>query len=223
MFSLERWKSLLIVIECELKLSGCGEVMYCWRAVNWTVCLVAVRLCTAGGLWTELCVWLQLGYVLLACCELNCVSGCGKVMYCWWVVSWTVCLVAVRLCTAGVLWTELCVWLQWGYVLLVCCELNCVSVCGEVMSCWRAVNLTVCLVAVRLCTAGGLWTELCVWLQWGYVLLVGCELNCVSGCSEVMYCWRIVNWTVCLVAVRLCTAGGIWTEHRSDTANLNEE
>ena len=47
--------------------------MYCWRNVNWTVCLVAVRLCTAGGMWTELFVVLRWGYVLLAECELNCV------------------------------------------------------------------------------------------------------------------------------------------------------
>ena len=37
--------------------------------------------------------------------------------------------------------------------------------------------MTVCLVAVRLCTAAGFWTELCVWLQWGYVLLADFELN----------------------------------------------
>ena len=121
----------------------------------------------------------------------------------WLIRKMAVCLVAVRLCT------------------LADCELNCVSGCGEVMYCWRAVSWTVCLVAVRLCTAGGLWTELCVWLQWGYVLLACCELNCVSGCSEVMYCWWIVNWTVCLVAVSLCTVGGFWKELCSDTADLN--
>ena len=100
-------------------------------------------------------------------------------------MNWTVCLVAVRLCTAGGLWTELWVWLQWGYILVEYCELNCVSVCSEVIYCWRAVNCTVCLVAVRLCSAGGLWTELCVSLRWEYVLLADCELNCVCDCGEV--------------------------------------
>jgi len=182
--------------------------------VNWTVCLVAVRLCTAGILWTELCVWLQWGYVLLADCELNSVFCCSEVMYCWHIVNWTVCLVVVRVCTAGGLWTELCVWLQWGYIPLAYSELNCVSGCSEVMYCWRIVNWTVCLFAVRLCTSGGLWTELCVFWRWGYLLLAGCELYCVSGSSEVIYCWRIVNWTLCLFAVRLYTAGGLWTELR---------
>ena len=68
--------------------------------------------------------------------------------------------------------------------------------CSEVTYCWRIVKWTVCLFAVRLCTAGVLWAELCFWLQWGYVLLADCELNCVSVCSEVMYCWRTVNWTL---------------------------
>jgi len=179
--------------------------MYCWRIVNWTVCLFAVRLCTAGGLWTELCVCLQWGCVMLADCELKCVClqwvyvlladcelygvfGCSEVMYCWRIVNWTVCLVAVRLCTAGILWTELCVWLQWGYILLADCELNGVSGCSEVMYCWQIVIWTVCFVVVRICTPSGLRTELCVWLQWGYVLLADCELNCVFCCSEFMYC-----------------------------------
>jgi len=124
------------------------------------VCLVAMRLCTLGGLWTELCVWLQWDYVLLEGSELNCVSV-----------------------------------LRWGYVLLEGSELNCVSGCKEVMYCWRFVNWTVCLVAMRLCTAGGFWSELCVCLRWGYVLLAVCELNCVSGCGEVIYCWRVLKWT----------------------------
>ena len=150
-----------------------------------SVCLVAVRLCTAGGMWTEMCVWLRWGCVLLAECELKCVSGCGEVMYCFGK------------------WTETCVWLRWVYVLLAECELNSVSGCVEVMYCWRIVNWTVCLFAVRLCTVGGMWTELCVWLRWGYVLLADCELNCVLCCGVVMYSWRNVN------------------KHRSDTAHLN--
>jgi len=156
--------------------SGFSAVMYCRRIVNWTVCLVEVRLCTAGGLWTEMCIWLLWGFKLLADCELNCVSGCIAVMYCWRV------------------WTELCVWLQLGYVLLVDCELNCVSSCGEVMYCWRIVNWILYLVALRFSTPGGLWTELCVCFHCGYVLLV------------------CLNRTVFLVAVRVCTAGGLWTE-----------
>ena len=180
--------------------------------MNWTVCRFAVSLCTAGQLWAVHCVWLQWGYVLLADCELNCASGCSEIVYCWRILNWTMCLFVVRLCTAGGLWTELCFYLRWGYVLLGGCELYSVSGCSEVMYCWRIVNWTVCFFAVRLCTAGGLWSEMSVFLRWGYVLLADCELNCVSVCVEVMYCWRIVNWTMCLFAVRLCTAGGLWTE-----------
>ena len=154
----------------------CGKIMYCWRIVNWTLCL------------------LRWDYILLAVCELYYISCYSEVMSCWRIVSWTLCLFAVRLCTAGGLWTELCVWLQWDCVMLADFELNYVSF------------------AVSLYIAGGLWTELCVVLRWVYVLLASCELYIVSGCSEVMYCWRIVNWTVRLVAVRLCTAGGFWTE-----------
>ena len=41
------------------------------------------------------------------------------------------------------------------------------------------------LFAVRLYTAGGLWTALCVWLQWDYVVLADCELNYVCDWGEV--------------------------------------
>jgi len=143
--------------------SVCSDVMYCWRIVKWTVCLFTVMLCIVGGLWTELCVCLQWCYVLLADCELNCVSVCSDVMYCWRIVNWNVCLVTVRLCNTGGLWTELCVYLQWGYVMLADCKLNFVSVCSEVMYSWRVVICTVCLFAASLRTAVGLWTELCVW------------------------------------------------------------
>ena len=147
--------------------------MYCWRIVNRNVCLVAVRLCIPGGLWNELCVWLQWGYVLLTDCELICVSVCSEVIYWWRIVNLIVC----------------------GYVLLADIELNSFSGCGEFMYSWRIVNWTLCVVAVKLCTAGGLWTQLCAWLRWGYALVADCELNCVSGCGEVMYSWRILNWT----------------------------
>jgi hypothetical protein len=50
-----------------------------------------------------------------------------------------------------------------------------VSGCGEVYYCRRNVDLTVCRVAVRLCSAVGMCSD------------------CVSGCGEVMYCWRNVN------------------------------
>jgi len=244
--------------------SGCNEVMYYCRIFNWTVCLFAIRLCRADGLWTELCVLLRWGKVLLAdfvlncasvfseviyccristepCCglqcgyiclavldcivclvsvnlctpdrsELNCVSGCNEVMYCWRVLNWTVCLVALKLCTTSGLWSELCVSLQVGYVMLADSELNCVSFCSEVVYYWRIFNWTVSLVAMRLCSAGGFWTELCVLFQWCFVLLAVFELNCVSVCSDVMYCWLILNWTECLVALRLCTAGELWPE-----------
>jgi len=183
--------------------------MHCWRVVNWTVCLVAVRLCTAGGLWTELCVWLQWGYVLLEYCELNCdwlqcvyidltdfdlsrVSGCSLVLYSWGIMNWIVCLVVVWLYTTG------------GS------ELNCVSGCFVVIYSWRIVNWTVCLLAVKLCTACG--SELnCVWLQWGYVLLADCEPNCV-WLQWIFVLLAGLNWNLCLVAVRLCTPGGLWIE-----------
>ena len=44
-------------------------------------------------------------------------------------------------------------------------------------------------------------------------MLADCELNCVSGCSEVMYCWRNFSRNVCLVAVRLLNPGGFLTEN----------
>jgi len=145
-----------------------------------------MRLCTTVGFLTELCVCLQCGYVELADFELNCVSCCGEVTYCWRILNWTVCLVEVRLCTAGGFWTELCIWFQWGYILL------------------SDLNWTVRRVAVLLYMSGGsglycvsgfsefmyswpVWNELCVWLQWDYVFLAGSELNCVSGCIEVIY------------------------------------
>jgi len=130
-------------------------------------------------------------FLLRTGCELNCVSVCSEVTYCWRAVIWTVCLVAVRLCTADGLWAELCVWLQWGYVLLSCCDLNFVSGCSEVMYCWRAVNWTLCLFSVRLCTAGIFWTELCVCFRWVCVLLADCEINSVS----------VLRWDYILVAV----------------------
>ena len=168
-------------------------------------------LCRAGGFWTELCVLLRWGNVLLADFELNCASGFSEVIYC--------CRIS----------TELCVGLQCCYICLagldciVCLvsvnlctpdrsEMNCVSGCNEIMYFWRVLNWTVCLVALKLYTTSGLSSQLCVWLQVGYVMLAHSELNFVSFCSEVMYSWRIFNWTVSLVAMRLCSAGGFWTE-----------
>ena len=146
----------VLLTDCEQKcVSGCGEVMHSWRIVKWTVCVVAVRLCIADRLWTVLRVCLQWGYLLMADCEFNCV--------------W--------LCIAGRYWTEQFFWLRWVYVFLADCKLNSMCGCGEVMYCWRFVNLIVCVVAVRLCIGSGLWTELCVWLRWGYVQLADSELN----------------------------------------------
>ena len=163
--------------DCELKcVCGCGEFMYCWRIVNWTLCVVAVNLCIAGGLWTELCVWLRWDYVL------------------WRIVNWTLFEVAVNLCITGGLGTELCV---------------CVSV--EFMYCWRIVNWTLCVFAVRLSISGGLWTGICVWFQWDYILLADWKLNCVSVWNKFIYCGRILNWTEFLVAVSFCIPDGLWT------------
>ena len=65
---------------------GCGEVMYCWRIVNWTV-----SGCVEFKYYWRIVNWTVSGCSeVMYCCRIVnwTVTGCSDVMYCWRILNW---------------------------------------------------------------------------------------------------------------------------------------